>query len=115
VVVALVVSLFRSQLPPRRRRTQKFWKVCFSCSGGSHAESIASLLDRMTAPHKTIDWQERPHRGGVIQPILPRLRLRAGNAVANRGHTSPWLSAPSRQYGRDGRRYQPLSKLPRLV
>jgi 2-oxoacid dehydrogenases acyltransferase (catalytic domain) len=32
VVVAVVVSLFRLQLPPRRRRTQKFWKVCF-CPG----------------------------------------------------------------------------------
>jgi hypothetical protein len=37
----------------------ELWKFCFSGGGGSHAEFIAGVLDRMAADAETIDWWER--------------------------------------------------------
>lgn len=37
----------------------QLWKFCFACGGGTHAELIAGILDRMTADAETIDWWER--------------------------------------------------------
>jgi hypothetical protein len=34
-------------------------KFCFAGGGGTHAELIAGILDRMTAEAETIDWWER--------------------------------------------------------
>jgi hypothetical protein len=39
------------------------------------AQAIARLPGRMTVRAETIDWQERPHRDGAIQPILPPAAL----------------------------------------
>jgi hypothetical protein len=47
------------------RAAGELWKFCFSRGGGSHAEFIAGLLDRMAGNAETIDWWERatpPHR-----------------------------------------------------
>jgi hypothetical protein len=41
-----------------RRAAAELWKFCFA-RGGSHAEFIAALLDRMTAGAEAIDWWER--------------------------------------------------------
>ena len=41
------------------RAAGELWKFCFARGGGSHAEFIAGLLDRMTADAETIDWWER--------------------------------------------------------
>jgi hypothetical protein len=41
------------------RAAAELWKFCFARGGGSHAEFIAGLLDRMAADAKTIDWWER--------------------------------------------------------
>lgn len=41
------------------RATAELWKFCFAGGGGTHAESIAGLLDRMTAGAEAIDWWER--------------------------------------------------------
>ena len=41
------------------RAATELWKFCFSRSGGSHAEFIAGILDRMAADAETIDWWER--------------------------------------------------------
>jgi hypothetical protein len=37
----------------------QLWKFCFAGGGGTHAELIAGILDRMTADAETIDWWER--------------------------------------------------------
>jgi hypothetical protein len=37
----------------------ELWKFCFARGGGSHAEFIAELLDRMTADAEAIDWWDR--------------------------------------------------------
>ena len=48
------------------RAAAELWKFCFARGGGTHAEFITDLLDRMTADAETIDWWERatpqPHR-----------------------------------------------------
>jgi hypothetical protein len=41
------------------RAAQELWKFCFSRGGGTHAELIAGVLDRMTAGAEAIDWWER--------------------------------------------------------
>jgi hypothetical protein len=41
------------------RAAGELWKFCFSRGGGSHAELIADVLDRMSADAETIDWWER--------------------------------------------------------
>jgi hypothetical protein len=41
------------------RAAAELWKLCFARGGGSHAEFIAGLLDRMSAGAETIDWWER--------------------------------------------------------
>ena len=41
------------------RAAAELWKFCFARGGGSHAEFIAGLLDRMTAGAEPIDWWER--------------------------------------------------------
>ena len=41
------------------RAAGELWKFCFARGGGSHAEFIAALLDRMTADTEAIDWWER--------------------------------------------------------
>jgi hypothetical protein len=41
------------------RAAAELWKFCFARGGGTHAEFIAGLLDRMTADAEPIDWQER--------------------------------------------------------
>jgi hypothetical protein len=41
------------------RAAAELWKFCFARGGGSHAEFIAGLLDRMTAGAEAIDWWER--------------------------------------------------------
>jgi hypothetical protein len=41
------------------RAAAELWKFCFSRGGGSHAELIAGLLDRMAAGEETIDWWDR--------------------------------------------------------
>ena len=41
------------------RATGELWKFCFSGGGGSHAEFIAGVLDRMAGDAETIDWWER--------------------------------------------------------
>ena len=41
------------------RAAAELWKFCFAGGGGTHAEFIASLLDRMTADEEAIDWWER--------------------------------------------------------
>ncbi len=41
------------------RAAAELWRFCFARGGGSHAEFIAGLLDRMTAGAETIDWWER--------------------------------------------------------
>jgi hypothetical protein len=41
------------------RAAGELYKFCFSRGGGSHAEFIAGILDRMTACAETIDWWER--------------------------------------------------------
>jgi hypothetical protein len=40
------------------RAATELWKFCFA-RGGTHAEFIADLLDRMTAGAEPIDWWER--------------------------------------------------------
>jgi hypothetical protein len=41
------------------RAAGELWKFCFAGGGGSHAEFIASVLDRMAGDAETIDWWER--------------------------------------------------------
>ena len=41
------------------RAAGELWKFCFSRGGGTHAELIAGVLDRMTADAEAIDWWER--------------------------------------------------------
>ena len=41
------------------RAATELWKICFAHGGGTHAEFIADLLDRMTADAEPIDWWER--------------------------------------------------------
>jgi hypothetical protein len=41
------------------RAAAELWKFCFARGGGTHAEFIVGLLDRMTADAETIDWWER--------------------------------------------------------
>jgi len=41
------------------RAAGELWKFCFSSGGGSHAEFIVGVLDRMAAGAETIDWWER--------------------------------------------------------
>jgi hypothetical protein len=41
------------------RAAGELWKFCFSRGGGSYAELIADVLDRMAADAETIDWWER--------------------------------------------------------
>src|SRR5580658_9456507 len=41
------------------RAAAELWKFCFARGGGAHVESIANLLDRMTADAETTDWWER--------------------------------------------------------
>ena len=42
-----------------RRAATQLWKFCFARGGGTLAEFIAGLLDRMIADAETIDWWER--------------------------------------------------------
>jgi hypothetical protein len=44
---------------PYHRAAAELWKFCFACGGGTHAEFIAGLLDRMTADAEAIDWWDR--------------------------------------------------------
>ena len=37
----------------------ELWKFCFARGGGTHAEFVADLLDRMTADAEAVDWWER--------------------------------------------------------
>jgi hypothetical protein len=41
------------------RAAGELWKFCFAGGGGTHAEFIAGILDRMAAGGETIDWWER--------------------------------------------------------
>ena len=41
------------------RAAAELWKFCFARGGGTHAEFVADLLDRMTADAEAIDWWER--------------------------------------------------------
>ena len=41
------------------RAAGELWKFCFARGGGTHAEFITGLLDRMTSDAETIDWWER--------------------------------------------------------
>ena len=41
------------------RAAGELWKFCFARGGGTHAEFIAGLLDRMTGDAEPIDWWER--------------------------------------------------------
>ncbi len=41
------------------RAAGELWKFCFARGGGTHAEFITGLLDRMTGDTETIDWWER--------------------------------------------------------
>jgi len=41
------------------RAAGELWKFCFARGGGTHAELIAGVLDRMTASAEAIDWWER--------------------------------------------------------
>ena len=41
------------------RAAAELWKFCFARGGGTHAEFIADLLNRMTADAEAIDWWER--------------------------------------------------------
>jgi hypothetical protein len=41
------------------RAARELWKFCFSSGGGTHAELIADVLDRMSADAEAIDWWER--------------------------------------------------------
>ena len=41
------------------RAAGELWKFCFSGGGGSRAEFIVGVLDRMAAGAETIDWWER--------------------------------------------------------
>ena len=38
------------------RAATELWKFCFARGGGTRAEFIAGLLDRMTADAEAIDW-----------------------------------------------------------
>jgi hypothetical protein len=58
------------------RAAGELWKLCFSRGGGSHAEFIASILDRIAADAETINWWERS---------TPRLSERASSAPAGGG------------------------------
>ena len=64
------------------------WKFCFARGGGTHAEFIAGLLDRMTADAEPIDWWEREPRHG---PALLLIRVTV---------TARRMAAPQRQTGR---------------
>src|SRR3984957_1312867 len=41
------------------RAAGELWKFCFARGGGTHAEFIAGLLDRMAGDAEPIDWWER--------------------------------------------------------
>ena len=41
------------------RAAQELWTFCFSHGGGTHAEFIAGVLDRVTADAEATDWWER--------------------------------------------------------
>lgn len=41
------------------RAAGDLWKFCFARGGGTHAELIAGVLDRMTADAEAIAWWER--------------------------------------------------------
>jgi hypothetical protein len=41
------------------RAAGELWKFCFARGGGTHAELIAGVLDRMTVSAEAIDWWER--------------------------------------------------------
>ena len=41
------------------RAAGELWKFCFAGGGGSHAEFLAGVLNRMAAEAEAIDWWER--------------------------------------------------------
>jgi len=41
------------------RAAGELWKFCFADGGGSHAEFLAGVLNRMATETETIDWWER--------------------------------------------------------
>jgi hypothetical protein len=41
------------------RAAAELWKFCFAPGGGTHAQLIADLVDRMTGDAEAIDWWER--------------------------------------------------------
>jgi hypothetical protein len=45
------------------RAAQELWKFCFSQGGGTHAEMIADMLERMATEDNTIDWWDRGRPG----------------------------------------------------
>ena len=53
------------------RAAGNLWKFCFARGGGTHAEFIAGLLDRMTADAEPIDWWVGP-----VGRLRPELVLR---------------------------------------
>jgi hypothetical protein len=42
-----------------QRAAAERWKFCLARGGGTHAEFIAELLDRMTADAEAINWWDR--------------------------------------------------------
>jgi hypothetical protein len=69
------------------RAAGNLWKFCFARGGGTHAEFIAGLLDRMTADAEPIDWWERatPRPDQCAQSVPLRSRSRR----ESRGHHGP--------------------------
>ena len=41
------------------RAAQELWKFCWSAGAGSHVESVAYSIQRLTDDQESIDWWER--------------------------------------------------------
>jgi hypothetical protein len=54
-----------------RRAAAELWKFCFARGGGTHAEFIVDLLDRMTAGTEGIDWWDRHTAPTPMIPTAP--------------------------------------------
>jgi hypothetical protein len=60
------------------RTAGELWKFRFARGGGTHAELIAGLLDRMTAEAEAIDWVGTCH---IAKTPVIRTHTRCGCAV----------------------------------
>ena len=82
------------------RAAGQLWKFCFSRGGAAMPSSSPASSTTWPPKQKPSTGGNAPHRDGTSDHNPCRLACACGDAVADRGHVSPRLSAPSRRYGR---------------